>query len=533
MSTPYPQGEQDRPLTRREMRELADRQEREAREAHNPPAAVGVPAQTPTFDSVPTHSQFPSQNQFSMQSQFPTQPAAPMQRTRVPQYSTPPVSPAAQPRVADAQYRTPQNPAQRASQQRAQEQGAPQQQAPHPTLEPRGIVDPYQQPVQVSRRSMYTQSPAASIPQVSPPAQAGAVRMLEETGVLSNLVAPTDFEDLSTQSRTTNATVPAPQRAGLVPPHTQVPQQNADSSSRSNLSNYMRQAPPSSQIPRVEQDAAGNWVASSPAVVAERSDRPILPNWDGGLTPFAQFSQNTAASVPTYEPAQSFTNREQAADSLPARNSSFPPIDPFASDSAFAANGLGAGPGTAQAPFGSNPILPQPHILSSEPDAFPPAPSNYREAPEVAPAAPAWDAITSVNSSLPQDPTLRGVSIDAVMTGQQPVVDAEIPSFAPMASVGQQQQGFPAFGAQQQDHRSQQSQSALHGDESDLEDDFEEEFELDHSYTWLHYMILVAVAFVLGMIIWKVGLDSASSTPPEEPEEAAHSIAVDYPAFYA
>jgi hypothetical protein len=55
------------------------------------------------------------------------------------------------------------------------------------------------------------------------------------------------------------------------------------------------------------------------------------------------------------------------------------------------------------------------------------------------------------------------------------------------------------------------------GDDDLDEDDFDDDDlddEPDHKYTWLHYLILVAVAFVLGLIIWKVGLegrDAASS----------------------
>lgn len=52
-------------------------------------------------------------------------------------------------------------------------------------------------------------------------------------------------------------------------------------------------------------------------------------------------------------------------------------------------------------------------------------------------------------------------------------------------------------------------------DDDDNEDDT---YELDHSYTWLQYLILVAVALVLGMIIWQVGLSGSDSA--EQTEEA-------------
>jgi hypothetical protein len=52
-------------------------------------------------------------------------------------------------------------------------------------------------------------------------------------------------------------------------------------------------------------------------------------------------------------------------------------------------------------------------------------------------------------------------------------------------------------------------------DHDDLVDDDDDEDEgHDHKYTWLHYLILVAVAFVFGLILWKVGLaDSGAEVP--------------------
>ncbi|TGJ97400.1 hypothetical protein DLJ96_05350 [Actinotalea fermentans ATCC 43279 = JCM 9966 = DSM 3133] len=32
-----------------------------------------------------------------------------------------------------------------------------------------------------------------------------------------------------------------------------------------------------------------------------------------------------------------------------------------------------------------------------------------------------------------------------------------------------------------------------------------------HAYTWLHYLILIAVAFVLGLLIWKLLLGEGPS----------------------
>lgn len=52
-------------------------------------------------------------------------------------------------------------------------------------------------------------------------------------------------------------------------------------------------------------------------------------------------------------------------------------------------------------------------------------------------------------------------------------------------------------------------------DDDDLDDDdLDDDDDSDHKYTWLHYLILVAVAFVLGLIIWKVGLEGRGEASP-------------------
>ncbi|GAA1983707.1 hypothetical protein GCM10009718_21280 [Isoptericola halotolerans] len=60
----------------------------------------------------------------------------------------------------------------------------------------------------------------------------------------------------------------------------------------------------------------------------------------------------------------------------------------------------------------------------------------------------------------------------------------------------------------------------------DLADDVDEDEEWDEpepSYTWLHYIVLVVVAFVLGLLLWNVLLDG----PDDESfgtEEASVSV---------
>lgn len=49
--------------------------------------------------------------------------------------------------------------------------------------------------------------------------------------------------------------------------------------------------------------------------------------------------------------------------------------------------------------------------------------------------------------------------------------------------------------------------------------------ELDHSYTWLHYLILIAIAAVLGMVVWKIALDPTNDKPADqEPQTMRYSV---------
>jgi len=55
----------------------------------------------------------------------------------------------------------------------------------------------------------------------------------------------------------------------------------------------------------------------------------------------------------------------------------------------------------------------------------------------------------------------------------------------------------------------------------------EDERPPGHAYTWLHYLILIAVAFVLGLLIWQMLLkgssaEAAAATPGEIVASATH-----------
>lgn len=49
-----------------------------------------------------------------------------------------------------------------------------------------------------------------------------------------------------------------------------------------------------------------------------------------------------------------------------------------------------------------------------------------------------------------------------------------------------------------------------------MEEEWDEEEDEGPQYTWLHYIILVVVAFVLGLLIWKLVLEGDSSFPQEQ-----------------
>jgi hypothetical protein len=52
-----------------------------------------------------------------------------------------------------------------------------------------------------------------------------------------------------------------------------------------------------------------------------------------------------------------------------------------------------------------------------------------------------------------------------------------------------------------------------------VEEEWDEEEDEGPQYTWLHYIILVVVAFVLGLLIWKLVLEGDSA--PFDTDQAA------------
>lgn len=78
---------------------------------------------------------------------------------------------------------------------------------------------------------------------------------------------------------------------------------------------------------------------------------------------------------------------------------------------------------------------------------------------------------------------------------------------------------FPPLGPEADDELDDRDE--LDDDFDDDDDDFDDDDENEHKYTWLHYLILVAVAFVLGLIIWKVGLEGRGTAAPADSSSVA------------
>ncbi|GAA1404526.1 hypothetical protein GCM10009600_14660 [Oerskovia paurometabola] len=137
-----------------------------------------------------------------------------------------------------------------------------------------------------------------------------------------------------------------------------------------------------------------------------------------------------------------------------------------------------------------------------------PAPDTPRAAatPAPAPAALPWEQ--SAPSGLAQqapEPARAALPWETQAPAQPPAPASPFPGAPSAAAQGPDEDSpFPVAGGARQS-------LAARGAEDD-EDDEVDERPPGHAYTWLHYLILIAVAFVLGLLIWKLLLGEGPST---------------------
>jgi|GEM_PF-1210586 len=529
MSMSHPQGPDGRPLTRREMRELEAQQVAQAQQAAQARQGAQPVQATPTRQPVqpvqPAQSPVQSAHASVQSARAAVQQAQPAQtRQSVQPTAGRPVGtgPASVPSV-----------------------GLPQRQ----------VVEPPAQPVAVSRRSMYSM-PAGKpeVPDVIPPVQASAVRTLQDSGRLSNLVDPQEFtqssglapirddvvraqpmERRSTRQGTGTSQVQsgphsagAPQ--GVGGPHSVGAPQN--------VSGFLRQAPPSSQIPRIEEDGRGGWQAVNPQEVQQRLEREqeqraLLPNvaanvglsralrgeqpqafqpqnWQGaqaGLPGQAgQDTQFGARPLPNRAEAQpnraesGFSRAESGFNRAEAAAETTAPFSPFPSahtESATQVSNLAA----VDTPASIAPASIAPASIA--PASIPPGAASAHNPAQSSPVFPGLAA--AAQNSAVQNPAAQNSAVQN--PGSQPESSGIFPGLAGAL-------GAPLPGQQEE------SAGLTH-----VEDD-DEDFEVDHSYTWLHYIILVAVALVLGMIIWKVGIDPSTKASAPDTKDSAQAAVV-------
>jgi hypothetical protein len=112
-------------------------------------------------------------------------------------------------------------------------------------------------------------------------------------------------------------------------------------------------------------------------------------------------------------------------------------------------------------------------------------------------------------SATPSSPSLPWES----PTAAQPPVGSQPPS-GPQGAPARRSSPFDALvGSEHQPVRARA--------EAPVEDDEDDWDESEGSYTWLHYIILVVVAFVLGLLLWKLLLDGPDQSFESDQQAAA------------
>ncbi|WP_166843768.1 hypothetical protein [Isoptericola sp. BMS4] len=140
--------------------------------------------------------------------------------------------------------------------------------------------------------------------------------------------------------------------------------------------------------------------------------------------------------------------------------------------------------------------------------------TGYGQDAAAAPAAPAASSAPPLPWASPA--TDRPASVAPATTGPAAAEPAPGPTPSPFDAL---------VGADQPVRAGSASSPVVDEDDEDWDDEHES------SYTWLHYIVLVVVAFVLGLLLWKLlldGSDDADFTTDAAPAAAA-TLTIDTP----
>lgn len=322
-----------------------------------------------------------------------------------------------------------------------------------------------QQPAVVSRRSLRAEPGPATV--VRPPVGAAGTRGLDASGQLTPV-----------QPVAGPAPVPAP--AAVTPP---TPSQAAgDALAEALWQSPTAAGPTPAQVPPPVAPPARTSVrqpvrrstegyGTTPAPADPDAGRPVLHRSAGTAPAWAQ-----GDAAPGWAAAQP----QAAAPVAPAWGSTAAAAAPVAP-----AWGAVAGQATTPAPGAETTAAPSWAAVTG---AAAPATPAWGSGPETV-AAPAWGA-GSETVAAPAWGAVDASAPPTTVAGQAMPWEAT-PAADPVPSWD------AAF--------SEEPESGLSTDHDDALDDLEPE-EPRHAYTWLHYLILVSVAFVLGLLLWELVL---------------------------
>ncbi|SDD66616.1 hypothetical protein SAMN05216410_3673 [Sanguibacter gelidistatuariae] len=235
---------------------------------------------------------------------------------------------------------------------------------------------------------------------------------------------------------------------------------------------------PSLQRPPAQQSAPGHtWPAPAahPPVIRDQIGQTFAPQGPGGLRVTNALSANAADAAQAAPLLREQAAREQAARDQAVRDQA---------------------------------VREQAARLGGAPPAWKPAPASDT----VWPAQEPVRAATTTEGDAPmfrQRVTAPGFEPVPALQGSSAGLVGTLPAWDSITTPPPAAERLEADGDEDED--------------DDLDDD-----EPDHKYTWLHYLILVAVAFVLGLIIWKVGLENRGVASPAD-SAASYGIVIDAP----